>query len=321
MFPAVDRWKKKWPKTDFLKFTVPLNEIISGGPPKDGIPSIDNPKFKPIPEIKNLTDTEPVITLNYKGVVRAYPIPFLMFHEIVNDVVAGEPVLITYCPLCNTAIVFKALVNGKATKFGTTGKLRHSDLLMYDHQTESWWQQFTGTAIVGKMVGTELEFIPSRVESFALFKKRYPKGMVMIKPTTFRRPYGKNPYVGYDDTSRYPMLYKGKYKGSLAPMQRVIAVKDKAWSLALLRKMKKIVAGDLTITWVKGQNSALDKRDISKGRDVGNVIVQRKNKDIPHVVTFAFAFKAFYPESTIVTKEDQLSEDHPVQKTQKAHPR
>jgi hypothetical protein len=302
----LSHWKKEWPKTDFSKHSIPLDEIMSGGPPKDGIPSLDDPKFKPVSEIKNLAETEPVITLDYKGDVRAYPVRILMFHEIVNDTVAKEPVLITYCPLCNTAIVFKRVVEGKATEFGTTGNLRHSDLLMYDRLTESWWQQFTGKAIVGEMMGTELEFLPSRLEAFSMFKKRYPKGKVLIASST-ERPYGKNPYVGYD-RSKFPMLYQGKYEGNLPPLARVVAVKNKAWSMALLREKKKIVEGDLTLTWSKGQNSALDAQDISKGRDVGNVVVQRKTsqgyEDVVHVVTFAFAFKAFHPHSKIIGEEE-----------------
>jgi len=302
----LSQWKNAWPKTDFTKHTVPLDEIISGGPPKDGIPSIDHPQFERASKTKGLSDTEPVITLDYEGDIRAYPIRYLTYHEIVNATAGKTPILITYCPLCNTAIVFKALVKGTATKFGTTGKLRHSNLLMYDHQTESWWQQFTGKAIVGEMTGTELEFIPSRMESFALFKKRYPEGKVMIAPS-FKRSYGKNPYVGYD-TSQLPMFYKGTYKGKVPALQRVIAVKDKAWSLTFLREKKKIVDGDLTLTWVEGQNSAVDTRDITKGRDVGNVVVQKNNKDVVYVVTFAFAFLAIYPNSTITTEEDKSSE-------------
>ncbi|MEQ8193857.1 MAG: DUF3179 domain-containing (seleno)protein, partial [Rhodospirillales bacterium] len=153
-------WQEKWPKTDFSRTKIDLSEIISGGPPKDGIPSIDRPRFTPLGNAGNLAPTEPVIGLIVNGDARAYPLRILMWHEIVNDEVGGVPVAVTYCPLCNSAIVFKRTVQNRVLSFGTTGLLRHSDLVMYDRQTESWWQQFTGDAIVGKLTGQELQMLP-----------------------------------------------------------------------------------------------------------------------------------------------------------------
>ena len=136
-------WKYEWPKTDFSKSSVEFIEILSGGPPKDGIPSIDDPKFLPINEVDGLNAKESVISVKVKGVVKAYPLRILMWHEIVNDTIGDVPIAVTYCPLCNAAIVFdRRLEGGKTLDFGTTGKLRNSDLIMYDRQTETWWQQY-----------------------------------------------------------------------------------------------------------------------------------------------------------------------------------
>jgi hypothetical protein len=139
-----ETWTREGWKTDFSKSSVPFGEIISGGPPRDGIPSIDDPKFASASEVTDIDGREPVIRFGVDDDVRAYPLRVLTWHEIANDVVGGTPVAVTYCPLCNAAIVFDRRVEGQVLEFGTTGKLRNSDLVMYDRQTESWWQQFTG---------------------------------------------------------------------------------------------------------------------------------------------------------------------------------
>ncbi|MEX1277564.1 MAG: DUF3179 domain-containing (seleno)protein [Chloroflexota bacterium] len=127
-------------RTDFSRHEVPLEEIIGGGPGKDGIPAIDQPKFRPVDVVDWLIDREPVIAFGIGDDWRAYPIQILIWHEIVNDVVADMPVAITFCPLCHTAIAFDRTLDGRVLDFGTTGNLRHSDLVMYDRQTETWWQ-------------------------------------------------------------------------------------------------------------------------------------------------------------------------------------
>ncbi len=297
-------WSIEWPSTDFTKHSIDLDDIMSGGPPKDGIPAIDDPKHAPIAEVTDLADTEPVIGVTVNGESRAYPLGILTQHEIVNDTLGGVPVTITYCPLCNSSIVFDRRVDGKVLDFGTTGKLRNSDLVMYDRQTESWWQQFMGQAIVGKMTGTTLKMLPSRQESFARFRARSPKGTVLVSGSVFRR-YGVNPYVSYD-SSAFPFLYRGDLPEGIEPMVRVIVVDGEAWSLPLLRKQGSIAKGDLKLSWESGQNSALDTRVIKRGRDVGNVVVQRnrngKAEDVVHDVTFAFVFHAFHPKGTIHTE-------------------
>jgi len=308
------QWHAEWPRTDFAKHSVPFAEIKSGGPPKDGIPPIDSARFERLLKGKisgwasRLTDTEPVISLSIDGDNRAYPLRILIWHEIVNDSVGTRPVAVTYCPLCNTALVFDRSLDGRTLDFGTTGKLRHSDLVMYDRQTESWWQQFTGEAIVGDMTGQKLKLVPSRLESFKRFRERFPDGQVLVPTNLGARNYGANPYAGYDAVGNRPFLYDGSLPPGIEPMERVIAVEvlpgqHEAWSLQLLRRHGTIRRGDLVLAWKEGQNSALDKRTIADGRDVGNVTVQRERDgqlvDIAYDVTFAFAFHAFRPKSAI----------------------
>ncbi len=297
-----DAWRYEWPDTDFSKHSVDLDEIFSGGPPKDGIPSIDEPVFKPVAEITDLGPQEPVIGLTINGDARAYPLRILTWHEIANDTVGGVPVAITYCPLCNSAIVFDRRVEGEATEFGTTGKLRNSDLVMYDRATESWWQQFLGEAIIGERTGTQLKYIPARLESWERFAARHPEGKVLVPNNPNMRAYGMNPYAGYD-SNPLPFLYRGEMPANIEPMARVIRVDDQAWSLALLQAESRIEADGLILTWEAGQNSALDSSAIDQGRDVGNVTVSRRSgaasEDVPYDVTFAFVFHAFYPDGTL----------------------
>lgn len=297
-----ERWERAWPKTDFSKTSISFDEILSGGPPKDGIPSIDDPNFQPVALAKGLSATEPVIGVEIADDARAYPLRILTWHEIVNDTVGGTPVAVTYCPLCNAAIVFDRRVDGETTTFGTTGLLRHSDLVMYDRATESWWQQFLGEAIVGSQTGKRLALIPARLESWANFAARFPEGLVLTPSDPDLRPYGANPYEGYD-TAALPFLYDGRLPEAIAPLARVIAVGEEAWSLDLLRRSGRIESGDLILTWTPGQVSALDSRLIAEGREVGNIVVQRRGpegpSDVPYDVTFAFVFHAFRPDGTI----------------------
>ncbi|GLS36668.1 hypothetical protein GCM10010869_22590 [Mesorhizobium tianshanense] len=296
------QWKREWPRTDFSRTTVDLSEIISGGPPKDGIPSIDDPKFIPVAEVDVLAPQEPVLSIVLAADARAYPLRVMMWHEIVNDVVAGTPVTVTYCPLCNTGIVFDRRLDGRTLDFGTTGKLRHSDLVMYDRQTETWWQQFGGEAIVGELAGRTLRMLPSRLESWESFRKRAPEGRVLVPNDPDSRAYGSNPYVGYDQAAR-PFLFSGALPENVPAMMRVVVVGKEAWTLPLVRTKGIIGAGDLSIGWRPGQVSALDTANITRGAEVGNITVQRNGEDVQHTVTFAFAFFAFEPDGVLHTEE------------------
>jgi hypothetical protein len=188
--------------TDGVRHSVPLNEIIGGGPPKDGIPSIDNPKFISVDEAKSwLKDDEPGIAVSLGGVDRFYPFQILVWHEIVNDTVAGQRVLVTYCPLCLSGIVFDPVVKSERVEFGTSGKLWNSNLVMYDRKTETLWSQILGEAIVGELTGTRLKVLPSDQVRFGNWRAANPNGSVLSKDTGALRIYGVDPYGDYYTTS------------------------------------------------------------------------------------------------------------------------
>ncbi len=237
------------------------------------------------------------------GDARAYPLRMLTRHEIVNDVVGGVPVAVTFCPLCNTAVVFDRRLGERVLEFGVSGFLRNSDMIMYDRQTESWWQQFVGNAIVGEMAGSWLTMLPARLESFAAFKARAPQGQVLVPGPGTYAEYGRNPYVGYDSRSQPYGFYDGPLPDTVGALSRVVSVGEEAWSLDLVRERRRIEVGDLVITWEPGQASALDTAVIAQGAEVGNVVVQRRTptgyEDVVYRVDFAFAFHAFYPSAPI----------------------
>ncbi|MCT4555819.1 MAG: DUF3179 domain-containing protein [Pelagimonas sp.] len=293
-------WKHEWPETDFSKTSVEnWVEILSGGPPKDGIPALDAPQFIEAGQEDGIAGTEPVITVAIDGArPRAYPIRYLTWHEIVNDEVGGVPVAVTFCPLCNSALTFDRRVRGQVLSFGVSGKLRNSDMIMYDRETQSWWQQAIGTGVVGDMTGVELAQLPSWMESWDQFRARHPDGLVMAEPA-WNRAYGRNPYRGYD-TSHRPFLYSGENPPhDVPPLMRVVRVGDRAWPMDRLAQAGEISEAGVVISWRAGQASALDHAVIGQGRDVGSVRVRDgAGRDLPHDVMFAFAFHAFWPEGT-----------------------
>jgi len=267
----------EWPKTDFSRRTVDLAEIESGGPPKDGIPAIDRPRFVGARAARAwLRAEEPVIVLRVAREARAYPLQILMFHEIVNDEIAARPVAVTFCPLCNASIVFDRKVGDRILDFGTTGRLRRSDLVMYDRQTESWWQQFTGEGIVGRYAGTRLARLPSEIVSFADFGAAHPLGLVLSRETGHARPYGRNPYVGYDDIRQSPFLLSSAADPRLPPMERVLSVsaagKHRLYPLSILERhpVANRALGDTPYVVFSrpGMASPLDRREIAEGRPI-----------------------------------------------------
>lgn len=231
----------EFPLTDFKQSSVDMREIISGGPPRDGIPAIDSPTYTTVIAARDwLKGQEPVIAVQLGGKTRAYPLQILMFHEIVNDTLADEPLAVTFCPLCNASIVFKRSVDrpdllpaktdaskrsmARVLDFGTTGRLRNSDLVMYDRQTESWWQQFTGIGLIGEYTDVVLERVRSQIISFQAFAEAFPKADVLSRNTGYSRPYGDNPYSGYDAIDNNPFLYDGEIDPRLPAMERVLSL-------------------------------------------------------------------------------------------------
>jgi len=280
-----------WPETNFCKINVDPNEIFIGIVSKDSIPAIDTPIFISIDKANEwLGDDWPIMRFENEGVVRGYPLAILIWHEIVNDTVGGKPVALTFCPLCNATIVFnRTLPDGTVLDFGTTGNLRNSDLVMYDRQTESWWQQFTGEAIVGDLTGTMLDFLPSQIISWSEFKTAHPDAEVLSRDTGHQRSYGENPYPGYDDVNSSPWFPGLDDDDRLPAMERVAAVvidgKAKAYPFSSLEINQ--VANDtvngapIVLFWKSGTRTTFGKFPT----DVGSSgVFSRKLED--QVLTF-----------------------------------
>jgi len=265
-------------KTDFSRHAVPLSQLQSGGPGRDGIPPIDNPKATSAAKADGwLSDREPVLAVELGGRARAYPVQILVWHEIANDRLGGRLIAVTYCPLCNSSLVFDRRVHGRTLSFGTTGNLRNSDLVMWDRQTESWWQQLTATAVVGGLAGTRLTVLPSQTLSWRDFKRRYPDGDVLSRDTGADRPYGRTPYDQYDRPDVPPFLYEGRTDDRLPPKERVVAVfgrrETAVYPFSRLAKDPVVddeVGGLPVVAFYKrGVVSALDQPSIARSHEVG----------------------------------------------------
>lgn len=181
---------------------VPAREIMKGGPPRDGIPAIDRPRYRSADQVRYLNDDDLVLGLVHNGVAKAYPTRVLVWHEIVNTDFNGDPVVVTFCPLCGTGLAFSAIQNNRELDFGVSGLLYNSDLLMYDRQTEGLWSQIPGKAITGTLAGTRLERLPVIHLTWAEWKKQYPDSLILSKDTGYNRDYSRAPYSGYEKTER-----------------------------------------------------------------------------------------------------------------------
>ncbi len=265
-------------KTDFALHTVPFSEIRTIVQ-KDAIPSIDKPLFISIEEASEwLHPKEPVISVQLNGTARAYPVQILTWHEIVNDKIGESEITVTFCPLCNSAIVFDASLNGVTLKFGVSGNLRNSDLIMFDKKTHSWWQQLTGECLVGTHAGLQLKMLPSTMTSFSEFSSAFPDGLVLSKTTGHIREYGQNPYPSYDAPDSKPFLFFGAIDDRLPAKERVVAMtvdsKDIAIPFSLLTKARVLQfmlgENELAVFFEPQTLSPLDKKHIPKSRDIGS---------------------------------------------------
>lgn len=281
-----------WPKTDFSKHSVPLDEISAGCPARDCIPPLDahggvdipgpwgaRATFAPVSSA-DYAARLPVVTVKVGDIVRGYPLHILTWHEVVNDRFGEVPVVVTFCPLCNTALAFDRRVGGVTLDFGVSGNLRNSDLIMWDRQTESWWQQATGEGIVGAHAGALLKPIAASVISFGDFRRAYPNAEVLTENTGLDRYYGVNPYNDYDAAGSRPFLFDGTIDKRLDGLERVVALGRGAAALAVPFSLLSQVGvanvnvdgARVAVLWSAGTASALDRPDIAASRDVGAAV-------------------------------------------------
>ena len=262
--------------------TVDLVDIIDGGQPPDGIPALDAPRFQRTGDVRWVDGAEQVLVVEVGGEARAYPVQVLTHHEIVNDTVAGVPVAVTYCPLCASGIAFDRRVGERVLSFGTSGRLYHSDLVMYDRQTESLWPQIGGAAVAGVLTGTELTVLPASLVSWEQWSEAHPDGWVLSRQTGYAREYGANPYYRYDDKASLPLFFNGPIDARIEWLkQPVVGISSGADALAVdveaLRTdgVREVTVGDrdLTVWWLPGARSSLDDFAVGEGREVGTTAV------------------------------------------------
>ncbi len=282
---------------DLRDAMVPQDEILSGGPPRDGIPSIDQPEFIQPTEAR-MGDGKRILGVEVNGIAKAYPIHILNYHEIVNDQFGHLPVVITYCPLCGSGIAFNAEVDGKRKTFGVSGLLYNSDVLLYDRETESLWSQIIAEAITGEEMGKKLQIIPTSNTTWGEWRQKYPESLVLSSKTGFSRNYEMTPYQGYDDSKRLYFPVKEKSQ-DFHPKEKVLGIKigevAKAYPFSVLEKtqnglvMDQVNGVDVVITYNKEAQSASIRN--SEGEALGGITL------------FWFAWYAFHPD-TVVFGED-----------------
>ncbi|MBD3609948.1 MAG: DUF3179 domain-containing protein [Gammaproteobacteria bacterium] len=282
---------------DLRDTLIPRDEIYHGGPPRDGIPAIERPRFVQTSQVGYLKDDDRILGLVYAGVARAYPIKILNYHEIVNDRVNGQPVLITYCPLCGSGMAFQPEMKGE-TSFGVSGLLYNSDMLLYDRETESLWSQIMATAISGPLKGNKLKTLVLNNTTWSHWKKQHPDSEVLSTDTGYWRNYSRHPYGDYD-------LNKALYfpvsntSARYHPKERVIGLtlgeQAKAYPVSELEK--------------KGQTSIIDRfagQQLTIKYDAASQsasIYDDKKQPIPSTTLFWFAWVAFYPDTEVYTSK------------------
>jgi len=280
---------------DFANHSIPLNEIISGGPSKDGIPAIDRPRFVPAAKASRtfLEDEDRIIGLVVNGKKKAYPIKILNWHEIVNDSIGGRHVVITFCPLCGTGMVFDSNAAGRQLNFGVSGLLYQSDVLLYDRQTESLWSQIKQEAVTGKLIGTRLQLLPSTQTTWGAWKKKHPNTFVLSTQTGYSRDYERDPYEDYY-TSRDVMFPVGKLNPRYHPKEQVLGVEldglTKAYPFSELARVKSPFKDKL------GKKTVYVAYD-SKSRTA--TIKDASGKELPSVVAFWFAWHVFHKDTQV----------------------
>lgn len=281
---------------DFSKHSIPRSEIRSGGPPKDGIPAILSPKFVRADQATFMKDQDRVLGLVHQGEAKAYPINILNWHEIVNDIVGGRAVIITYCPLCGTGMAFDPTFNGKQYTFGVSGLLYKSDVLMYDHQTESLWSQIRKEAVTGDMIGSRLTLLPLIHTTWKVWRKEHPGALILSPDTGYRRDYSRDPYASYANSDRL-MFPVGKIDQRFPPKTWVLGVErngiTKAYPFPDLEKSPGSITDLLGSEEVRIEYDQSSRTARIKNRD---------GDDLPTVVAYWFAWTAFHPKTEVYTR-------------------
>ncbi|MCH7742895.1 MAG: DUF3179 domain-containing protein [Proteobacteria bacterium] len=282
---------------DLTGALIPVDEILSGGPPRDGIPAINEPKFESADEADWLRDKDRVLALVIQGQARAYPIRILNWHEIVNDKVGDQRFAVTYCPLCGTGVVFAANIANTSLQFGVSGLLYNSDVLLYDRNTESLWSQIMGKAVAGKLKGTLLPQIPVTHTSWKDWVKNHPDTLVLSRDTGSRRNYRNSPYAGYEKTRRLYFKVSHKSPANYHPKERVIGVEINGHFKAYpYKELSKNGKAEFTDSFA-GSNLKISWNEEAQSGNITNT----DGKALPVISSYWFAWFTFHPETEIYT--------------------
>ena len=282
---------------DLPESLIPVEEILPGGPPRDGIPSIDKPYYLAPDKAHYLNDSDLVLGIVHNGIARAYPVRILVWHEIVNSEFDGEPVVITFCPLCGTGLAFSAVVDRRIFDFGVSGLLHKSDLLMYDRQTDSLWSQIPGRAVTGDMAGKELRRLPVVHLSWKDWQERYPNSQVLSNNTGFSRDYRRDPYAGYDRTERlfFPVSKSDRrYSSKTWVLGLESNGISKVWPFPELAKTTGTIVDTFAGQPVEIRFNAAQQTASAYDPD-GNLL--------PAVRAYWFAWYGFYPDTEVYKAE------------------
>lgn len=283
---------------DITNTLIPAGQIYHGGPPKDGIPAIDNPVFLPARQAEYLKSDDRVLGVTYNGISKAYPVRILNYHEIVNDMYQGDAVVISFCPLCGTGMAFLADIAGQARNFGVSGLLYNSDMLLYDRETESLWSQLAKQAVSGPLKGEKLQQISLAHTSWQDWMKRHPQTLVLSIETGYTRNYSKTPYPGYSssDEIMFPINHQAaQYHPKEQVLGLEIGTTFKAYPFSEMARLDSSVFHDI----VAGQKLEIQFDPVNR---TGKILGEN-NLEIPTVISFWFAWMAFHPESDIYKAE------------------
>jgi len=275
---------------------VPASEIHAGGPSKDGIPAIDHPNFVPASDASFLEGEDEILGLVRGGEAKAYPIPIMNWHEIVNDRIGGEHVAVTYCPLCGTGVAFRSSIGGKDLSFGVSGLLYNSDVLLYDRETESLWSQIGKQAIAGPLKGESLEALALTHTTWRAWKRDHPDTLVLSTETGHRRDYSRDPYAGYAQE-------KGLYF-PVAAKSRRYHPKERVLGLEIAGKFKAYPFAELSRTGREEIEDRFAGRKIRIRFDWANesaTAFTSMGEQLPGIVGYWFAWYAFHPQTEVFT--------------------
>jgi len=293
---AVDYDSRTYNGFNLNRASIPTQEIHSGGPPRDGIPSIDDPRFIASAKADFLEPEDRVMGVRHNGVAKAYPIRIMNWHEIVNDEFRGEPVVVSYCPLCGTGMVFSAEVDGQDLEFGVSGLLYNSDVLLYDRYSLSLWSQILGEAVSGMFVGTKLRQLPADHTTWHDWRQRYPDTLVLSRQTGYNRNYARVPYGGYEQSERiyFPVAHRDeRYHPKEKVIGLTLAGKAKAYPFAELSKLETPFEDQLAGRKISVHFDAAHRT----GR-----ILDTEGREIPSIIGFWFAWVAFHPQTAVYQK-------------------